>query len=104
MKDISLKGICLIEIGGDSCANCLAIMPVMRDLAEQFSLKFVKIDVEEQPELAEKFQIDRIPAVILAKDGVPFAQCSGYQPQEILEFWIQAKLEQFEKNSKQGEN
>lgn len=103
MKDISLKGICLIEVGGDSCANCLAIMPVMRDLAEQFSLNFIKIDVEEQPELAEKFQIDRIPAVILAEDGVPFAQCSGYQPQEILEFWIQAKLEQYEKNDKEGD-
>lgn len=102
MKEKSLNGLCLIEIGGDSCAGCLAVMSVASALAKQFGLNFVKIDIEEQPELAAGFSIDRIPAIILAEDGKPFAQCSGYQPQEILEYWIEAKLEQYEK-SKKGE-
>ena len=100
MKENLLKGLCLIEIGGDSCANCLAIMPALNGLAKQFGMQFVKIDIEEHPELAAGFTIDRIPAIILAEDGVPFAQCSGYQPQEILEYWIEAKLEQYDKNKK----
>lgn len=100
MKKDLLKGLCLIEIGGDSCANCLAVMPMLNVLAKQFALKFVKINIEEQPELAKGFEIDRIPAIILAEDGVPFAQCSGYQPPEILEYWIEAKLERYDKNEK----
>lgn len=95
-----LKGTCLIEIGGDSCANCIAVMPVMSELAAQFGLKFVRINIEENPELASGFEIDRIPAIILADNGKVFAQCSGYQPHEILEMWIQAKIEQYEKIKK----
>jgi len=103
MKDNLFKGRCLIEVGGDSCVNCLAVMPLLSELAVQFGLKFVKVDVEEQPELARGFSIDRIPTIILAEDGKAFAQCSGYQPQEILEYWIEAKLEQYDKNKKQGD-
>ena len=99
MKEL-LKGRCLIEIGGDSCANCLALMPALNELAGQFNLNFIKIDIEENPDLAAGFEIDRIPSIILAEDGVPFAQCSGFQPQEILELWIEAKLEQYENTKK----
>ena len=96
-----LKGICLIEIGGDSCANCIAVMPVMSELASQFGLKFIRIDPQEEPSLAKNFKIDRIPAIILADGGKVFAQCSGYQPSEILGVWIEAKLEEY-KGKTQG--
>lgn len=92
MGKVDLKGLCLIEIGGDSCANCIAVMPVMSALAERFGLRFVKLDIEDDNTCAEGFKIDRIPTIILAEDGKAFAQCSGYQPEEIAELWIEAKL------------
>lgn len=96
----------LIEISGDSCANCIAVMPVMRDLASELGMKFEKIDVEDNPEAAKAYKIDRIPSILLADGDEVFAKCSGYQPREILEIWIQAKAEEHMKNSsdKQGEN
>ncbi|MGN0806186.1 MAG: thioredoxin family protein [Candidatus Coproplasma sp.] len=87
-----LNGKCLIEIGGDSCAGCLAVMPNCRRVAESFGLNFVKLDVEEDAEQVKNFNIDRIPTVILWDEGKILAQCSGYQPQEILELWVEAKL------------
>ncbi|MGN1060313.1 MAG: thioredoxin family protein [Candidatus Coproplasma sp.] len=90
MKD--LKGKCLIEIGGDSCASCLAVMPNCRQVADMFGLNFVKLDVEEDEEQVKNFNVERIPTIILWDEGKVLAKCSGYQPQEILELWVEAKL------------
>lgn len=92
-----LKGLSLIEIGGDSCANCLAVMPRLKELADRLGLEFVKFDVEDDPSIITRFEVDRIPTIILADDGKQFAKCSGYQPQEILEVWLEAKLEDHKK-------
>ncbi|MGN0813296.1 MAG: thioredoxin family protein [Candidatus Coproplasma sp.] len=87
-----LQGKCLIEIGGDSCASCLAVMPNCNAVALSFNLNFVKLDVEEDAELVKNFNVDRIPSIILWDEGKILAKCSGYQPQEILELWVEAKL------------
>lgn len=92
LKVKELKGRCLIEIGGDSCVGCLAVMPNCKQVAQKFGLQFVKLDVEEDEEQVKTFNIDRIPTIILWCDGKVIAQCHGYQPQEILELWIEAKL------------
>ena len=43
---------------------------------------------------AEKYNVVRVPTVVLEDDGVPFASCSGYQPAEILSLWVEAMLEE----------
>lgn len=87
-----LKGKCLIEIGGDSCASCLAVMPNCRQVADSFNINFVKLDIKEDEEQVRIFDIDRIPCIILWDEGKILAKCYGYQPQEILELWVEAKL------------
>lgn len=88
MKDISGK--CLIEIGGGGCAGCFAAMPDCKAVAENLGLKFVYLDAEDGR--AQVFGIDRVPTIILAEDGREIARCAGYQPQEILQLWTEAKL------------
>ncbi|MCM1438923.1 MAG: thioredoxin family protein [Roseburia sp.] len=87
-----LSGKCLIEISGEGCEACLALMPNCRQVAEDFNLKFVRISIQDCPEIISEFQVTRIPTVVLAEDGREIAKCSGYQPPEILELWVEAKL------------
>lgn len=87
-----LSGKCLIEISGDGCDACLAVMPNCGQVAEDFNLKFIKINIRDCPEAVEKFSINKIPTIILAEDGNEIAKCAGFQPIEILELWVQAKL------------
>ena len=87
-----LSGKCLIEVSGDGCDACIAVMPNCGQVAENLGLKFVKINIQDCPEVVEKYQISKIPSIILAEDGKEIAKCSGYQPLEILELWVQAKL------------
>lgn len=93
-----LKGLCLVEVSGGGCANCCSMMPILSGLtAHMPQLTFVHLPLEENGFLAEQWNIDRVPTIVLTQDGEPFAKCAGYQPEEILEVWIEAKLEEHNK-------
>lgn len=89
---LDLSGKCLLEISGETCDACLAVLPNCASVAEKFGLKFIKIGVEEHPEAIEEYRLERLPSIIITEDGREIAKCSGFQPLEILELWVQAKL------------
>ena len=97
-KDLkkSLEGLCCVEVSGDGCAGCISLMPVLhRVVSRRKDLRLVHVEIsEENRALIEKWAVDRVPTVLLTEDGEPFAQCHGFQPEEILELWIDAKLEE----------
>ena len=37
--------------------------------------------------------VDRVPTLIVLRDGAEVARCTGFQPEEILSLWLDAKLE-----------
>jgi thioredoxin-like negative regulator of GroEL len=43
-------------------------------------------------DLMEKWEIEKVPTILLMQDGEIFARCSGFQPEEILELWMDAKI------------
>lgn len=85
----------LIEISGDGCAGCHALLPSLNAVAAEFGLAAERIDVESSPEAIEKFHVERIPTVVLADGDKIIAKCSGYQPEEILSLWVEAKLQAY---------
>ena len=89
-----LKGICVIEISGESCANCLTLMPVLNSIvSKRTDCRLVNIEAtEETSEIIKMFEVDRVPTILLCDDGEVFARAMGFQPEEILELWIDAKI------------
>jgi thioredoxin len=53
------------------CGPCKRLAPMLDELAGQFSgrIKFVKVNVDESPELSRRFQIEGIPTLLFFKDG-----------------------------------
>lgn len=89
---IDLNGVCIAEISGDGCANCEALFPEVSAVAESLGIRAVRIDAAECGRLLEEWQIERIPATVILKDGVAAGRCYGYQPREILALWAESKL------------
>lgn len=89
-----LKGICVIEISGESCANCLSLMPVLQNIvSKRDDCRLVHIEAsEDTTELMELFEVLTAPTILVTKDGEIKARCKGYQPEEILELWLDAKI------------
>ncbi|MEL7602874.1 MAG: thioredoxin [Bacillota bacterium] len=61
----------LVDFWATWCGPCRMIGPVIEELAAEYKgkAKVCKVDVDEQPELAERFQVMTIPTVIVFKNG-----------------------------------
>ncbi len=65
------KGYALIDFGATWCGPCKAIAPFFNSLKEKYpSIKFFKLDIDENQEMARKYKIESIPSFILFKDGL----------------------------------
>ena len=89
-----LKGITVIEVSGESCANCISLMNVLNVIASSRNdFKLLHLEAEESTmELLEKFKVETIPTVLVMYNQEIIARCRGYQPEEILELWLDAKI------------
>lgn len=64
------------------CGPCQMLAPVLEELARQ--VKVVKVDVDENPQLAMAFQVTSIPTVIAFRDGKAVRRSVGVVPGETL--------------------
>ena len=91
-----LKGISVIEVSGESCANCLTLMPILNRLIEKRSdckLHHIEASIDTM-NLIEAFDIQAVPTILVMKDDYIVARCKGFQPEEILELWLDDKIEE----------
>ena len=64
------KGVVLVDFYADWCGPCKMIAPLIDKLAEEVTdAKIVKVNLDESPEIANKFRIKSIPTFIVFKDG-----------------------------------
>lgn len=91
-----LKGLCCVEVSGESCANCLTLMPILKTLCEaRGDIKLVHVEADYTTmALMEEWNVEKVPTILLMDEGEIFARCSGFQPEEILEIWMDAKIEE----------
>ena len=91
-----LTGLCVVEVSGESCANCLTLMPVLKEVcAARSDVKLVHVEADYSTvELMEEWEVVKVPTILLMDDGEIFARCSGFQPEEILEIWLDSKIEE----------
>ena len=70
------------------------IAPAVHDLAEEYAgkLNVAKVDIDNSPEIATKYGIRSIPALIFFKDGKPVDQVIGALPKGALKKKIDAVL------------
>ena len=76
----------LVDFWAEWCGPCHAIAPVLDQIAEEREdLKIVKLNIDEQPAVAQRYGVMSIPTLILFKDGAPAAAAVGAMPKSMLE-------------------
>ena len=72
----------LLDFYADWCGPCKMLAPVVHEIAEENAdtLKVGKINVDEQMELAMRFQVSSIPMLVVFKNGKAVAKSVGYRP------------------------
>lgn len=79
---INRKGYALVDFWATWCPPCRMMAPVLESAEQQLGdkINFVKVDVDEQQQLAAEFDIMSIPTLVVFKDGKPVKRMSGYRP------------------------
>ena len=72
----------LVDFWATWCQPCRMMAPVLESDEQQLGdkINFVKVDVDEQQQLAAEFDIMSIPTLVVFKDGKPVKRMSGYRP------------------------
>ena len=84
----------LLDFWAEWCGPCKMIAPLLDDIAGKYEdkLAIVKLNVDENPNTAQKFGIRSIPTLILFKDGAVQAQMMGAMPKSQLEEFLDTNL------------
>jgi thioredoxin 1 len=77
----------LVDFWATWCAPCRALGPKLDELSQGFSgkVKFVKLDVDDNPKIPAQFGIRGVPTMIVFKNGKMVDQLVGNQPKEVIE-------------------
>ena len=77
----------IVDFWAEWCGPCHAVAPVLDRIAEERNgqLKVVKVNIDEEQGLAQRFGVASIPTMILFENGAPTAQAIGAQPKSALE-------------------
>ena len=80
------SGLVVIDLYADWCGPCCMLAPTLAELeAEHPDVKFCKINVDNDPELASAFKVTSIPMVALVKDNTFVDMSVGFVPKATLQ-------------------
>lgn len=71
----------LLDFYADWCGPCRMVSPIVEEIAQENPQYLIgKVNVDKEPELAEKFHVLSIPTLIVIKDGNVISQSAGARP------------------------
>ncbi|MCK5780535.1 MAG: thioredoxin [Psychrilyobacter sp.] len=77
-------GVVLVDFFADWCGPCKMLAPILDELSEEVTAKIVKVNVDDNPGLSQKFGVRSIPTMIAFKNGEPVDQIIGLVQKDAL--------------------
>lgn len=93
-SDMSKAGNMVIDFSATWCNPCRMLAPVLEEVSGEFEGKvaFYNVDVDENPDLAQAFNVQSIPAVAFVKDGNLVDMSVGFVPKNMIESFVTKNL------------
>ncbi|MDU1413357.1 MAG: thioredoxin [Clostridium sp.] len=87
-------GVVVVDFFANWCGPCKMLAPIFEELGKEYNgkVKFIKVDVDQSPDLAMRYQVASIPTVIVVKDGEKVAGNVGFIPKEQIKTMVDAHL------------
>jgi thioredoxin 1 len=76
----------VVDFWAPWCKPCLAIEPILEELSSRVTI--ARVNIDEEPELASRFEVLAIPTVMLFADGAPRGTVHGARPKAYFDRWL----------------
>lgn len=92
-NDETKEGIVLVDFWANWCGPCKMLTPVLEQLSSEIKdVKFFKVNVDENGELAQQFRIASIPTVMIFKNGEVVDKMMGFKPKNQVEEFLKKHI------------
>jgi thioredoxin 1 len=84
----------LVDFWAEWCGPCRMIGPALEEISDELAdkLTIAKVNIDDEPEWASKFNVRSIPTMLIFKDGELVAQKLGAEPKSSLKKWVESAL------------
>ncbi|MGI0141115.1 MAG: thioredoxin [Candidatus Micrarchaeales archaeon] len=84
----------VVDFWAEWCGPCRVFSPIVEEVSGEFDkkVKFYKLNVDDNPEIAERYNVMSIPTAVLFEKGEVKAVSIGALPKESLKKWISTNL------------
>jgi len=91
---VNQGGVTVVDFWAPWCGYCVRMMPIIEEIAGELEGKanFVKVNADEEPELAHNLQVEVLPTFVILKDGEVVDRKIGFLPKGDLQAAIESKF------------
>ena len=84
----------VVDFWAEWCGPCRMIGPALEEISEELSGKvtIAKINIDEEPEWASKYNVRSIPTLLVFKGGEKVAEKLGAAPKSALKSWVESAI------------
>ncbi|KXZ39910.1 thioredoxin [Alkalithermobacter thermoalcaliphilus JW-YL-7 = DSM 7308] len=87
------EGLAVVDFFANWCGPCKMLAPVFESLSEEMqNVKFLKVDIDKDIQLAQRFNITSVPTMIVFKNGKVVDTIMGFRPKEMIKSQIESNL------------
>lgn len=89
---VTSEGVVLVDFFAEWCGPCKMIAPFLKKIADEKGYTIVKVDVDQVPEPAQRFNVTSIPTLVMFKDGKAVETKMGFMAEPQLLSWFNQYL------------
>ncbi|MFF4977147.1 thioredoxin [Streptomyces sp. NPDC001083] len=84
----------LVDLWATWCGPCRTVSPALERVAHELAgrVKLVKVDIDRSPRLAQRFQVQAVPTLLLLDGGEVISRRTGAAPAPALREWVEESL------------
>ena len=87
------SGVVVVDFFATWCGPCKMLSPVIDELSGELeNVNFVKVDIDQSMDLAQKFKIVSVPTLKVFKNGEEVDTLMGFLPKEVLKSKVEAHI------------
>lgn len=91
-KALDDNKIIIVDFWAEWCGPCRMVSPILDEIQKEYQVPIAKLNIDDYPQFADKYQIRSIPAMVVFENAVPVKTVIGARPKHVLvkefEGWI----------------